>query len=90
MSIKDHRNTNEISAEKDNRIDQAIFEAENEFAETGDYIDSDIAFAELENKYFDKYKVKIGSMVKDMLEEYDIEKLNPRPNPYAERLKNKR
>lgn len=37
---------------KENRIDQAIFESEKEFAETGEYIDAEKAFAELENKYF--------------------------------------
>ena len=28
-----------------------------------------------------------GKRKKDMLEEYDIDKLNPRPNPYAKELK---
>ena len=37
---------------KENRIDQAIFEAEKEFAETGESVDAASAFAELENKYF--------------------------------------
>ena len=34
------------------RIDQAIFEAEREFAETGETIDVKTAFDELENKHF--------------------------------------
>ncbi len=37
---------------RENRIDQAIFEAEKDFAETGESIDADVAFAELEKKYF--------------------------------------
>ena len=37
---------------RDNRIDQAIFEAEQEFAETGESIDAKAAFKELEKKYF--------------------------------------
>lgn len=37
---------------KENRIDQAIFEAEKEFAETGESLDAADAFAELEKKYF--------------------------------------
>ena len=36
---------------KENRIDHTIFEAENEFAETGETIEATIAFAELEKKY---------------------------------------
>ena len=38
---------------RENRIDQAIFEAEQEFAETGKTIDAKDAFAELEKKYFE-------------------------------------
>ena len=37
---------------RENRIDQAIFEAEQEFAETAETIDANVAFAELEKKYF--------------------------------------
>ena len=37
---------------RENRIDQAIFEAEQEFAEAGETIDAKAAFAELEKKYF--------------------------------------
>ena len=37
---------------KENRIDQAIFEAEKEFSETGESVDAASAFAELEKKYF--------------------------------------
>ena len=37
---------------KENRIDQAIYESEKEFAETGEYVDAAEAFAELEKKYF--------------------------------------
>ena len=37
---------------RENRIDQAIFEAEQEFAETGESIDAKVAFNELEKKYF--------------------------------------
>ena len=37
---------------RENRIDQAIFEAEQEFAETGEAIDAEDAFSELEKKYF--------------------------------------
>ena len=37
---------------RENRIDQAIFEAEQEFAETGEAIDAEVAFSELEKKYF--------------------------------------
>ena len=36
---------------KENRIDQAIFEAEQEFAETGEAVDADVAFSELEKKF---------------------------------------
>ncbi len=35
---------------KENRIDQAIFEAEKEFAETGEFVEAEDAFAELEKK----------------------------------------
>ena len=35
----------------DNRIDQAIFEAEREFAETGEAVDAQEAFAQLDKKY---------------------------------------
>ena len=37
---------------RENRIDQAIFEAEQEFAETGEAVDAEVAFSELEKKYF--------------------------------------
>lgn len=37
---------------RENKIDQAIYEAEKEFAETGESISAKDAFAELENKYF--------------------------------------
>lgn len=37
----------------ENRIDQAIYEAEKEFAETGDYLNAKDAFAELEHRYFE-------------------------------------
>jgi len=37
---------------RENRIDQAIFEAEQEFAESGEVIDAKVAFEELEKKYF--------------------------------------
>ena len=37
---------------RENRIDQAIFEAEQEFSETGELIDAKVAFDELEKKYF--------------------------------------
>ena len=33
-------------------IDQAIFESEKEFAKTGEYMDADKAFTELEDKYY--------------------------------------
>ena len=35
-----------------NRIDQAIYEAEEDFAKTGEAVDAKIAFSELEKKYF--------------------------------------
>ena len=35
----------------ENRIDQAIFEAEQEFAETEEAVDADVAFSELEKKF---------------------------------------
>ena len=35
----------------ENRIDQAIFEAEQEFAETGETVDAEVAFSELEKKF---------------------------------------
>lgn len=35
-----------------NRIDQAIYEAEKEFKETGEAIDAEVAFDKLEKKYF--------------------------------------
>ena len=38
---------------RENRIDQAIFEAEQEFAEIGKTVDAKEAFAELEKKYFE-------------------------------------
>ena len=37
---------------KENRIDRAIFEAEKEFAETGESMDAADAFKKLEMKYF--------------------------------------
>ncbi len=37
---------------KENRIDQAIFEAEKEFSETGEAVEAKTAFDELEKKYF--------------------------------------
>ena len=37
---------------RENRIDQAISDAEQEFAETGEAIDAEVAFSELEKKYF--------------------------------------
>ena len=37
---------------RENHIDQAIYEAEQEFAETGECVDANVAFAELEKKYF--------------------------------------
>ena len=37
---------------RENRIDQAIFEAEKEFAETGESMDAKDVFEELEKKYF--------------------------------------
>lgn len=40
---------------RENRIDQAIFEAEQEFAETGKTIDAKDAFAELEKSILNKY-----------------------------------
>lgn len=36
---------------RENCIDQAIYTAEKEFTETGEYVDADVAFAELERKY---------------------------------------
>lgn len=38
---------------RENCIDQAIYDAEKEFSETGEYVDADVAFAELEKKYFE-------------------------------------
>ena len=37
---------------RENRIDQAIFEAEQEFAENGESIDAQEAFEKLEKKHF--------------------------------------
>ncbi len=37
---------------RESRIDQAIYEAEKEFTETDEYVDADVAFVELEKKYF--------------------------------------
>ena len=37
---------------KENRIDNAIFNAEKEFSETGMSVDAEAAFSELEKKYF--------------------------------------
>lgn len=36
-----------------NRIDQAIYEAEQELSNGADAVDADIVFAELEKKYFE-------------------------------------
>ena len=37
---------------RENRIDQAIYEAERDFAETGEAIDLDVAKQELDTKYY--------------------------------------
>jgi hypothetical protein len=37
---------------RENRIDQAVFEAEQEFTETGCAMDAKLAFEELEKKHF--------------------------------------
>lgn len=37
---------------KENRIDQAIFEAEKDFAETGEAVEAEAVFADLEKKFF--------------------------------------
>lgn len=37
---------------RENHIDQAIYEAEKEFSETGEAMDAKDVFAELEKKYF--------------------------------------
>ena len=49
MPIKDLRNTTEIS--NINRIDQAIFESEQEIANGAEAVDAEIVFAELEKKH---------------------------------------
>ncbi len=41
-----------VVVNNENHIDQAIYDAEKEFAETGEYVDADAAFTELEGKYF--------------------------------------
>lgn len=40
-----------------NRIDQAIFESEQEIANGAEAVDAEIVFAELEKNILDKYKV---------------------------------
>ena len=54
IPIRDLRNTSELYDQfaANNRIDQAITEAEAEFELTGDAIDAKTAFDELEKKYF--------------------------------------
>ena len=57
MQIKDLRNTTEISniainCIDLNCIDQTIYESEQEILNGAEAIDADIAFAELEKKYF--------------------------------------
>ena len=41
-----------------NRIDQAIFESEQEVVNGAEVVDAEIVFAELEKNILDKYKVK--------------------------------
>ena len=38
---------------RENHIDKAIYDAEKEFVATGEYVDADVAFAELEKKYLE-------------------------------------
>ena len=45
---------------KINRIDQAIYESEQELLNGAEAVDADIVFAELEKNILDKYKVKIN------------------------------
>ena len=54
IPIRDLRNTSELYDQfaVNNRIDQAITEAEAEFELTGEAIDAKTAFDELEKKYF--------------------------------------
>ncbi len=53
ITIKKLHNTSEISdITKINRIDQAIYESEQETANGAEAVDADIVFAELEKKYF--------------------------------------
>lgn len=42
-----------------NRIDQAIFESEQEISNGAEAVDAEIVFAELEKNILDKYKVTI-------------------------------
>ncbi len=52
ITIKKLHNTSEISdITKINRIDQAIYESEQETANGAEAVDADIVFAELEKKY---------------------------------------
>lgn len=41
-----------MSSEFENHIDQAIFESEQEMENSGDSIDLDEAFTQLDNKYY--------------------------------------
>ena len=43
-----------------NRIDQAIFESEQEIANGAEAVDAEKVFAELEKNILDKYKVKVN------------------------------
>ena len=43
-----------------NRIDQAIFESEQEIDNGAETVDAEKVFADLEKKHFDKYKVKVN------------------------------
>ncbi|MCR5101737.1 MAG: hypothetical protein K6B41_10325 [Butyrivibrio sp.] len=52
---------------RENRIDQAIYDAEKEFAETGEYVDADVAFAELEKNHLNPVKKLKGE---SFLEDY--------------------
>ena len=61
MPIKDLRNTTEISNiahkfARVNRIDQAIYESEQEIADGAEAVDAEIVFAELEKN---EYKVNL-------------------------------
>lgn len=51
VPIRDLRNTNEIS-ELVHRIDQAIYEAEKEYAATEESLDVDDVFNKLNEKYY--------------------------------------